>query len=313
MNIWIVHNPAAGPYDVGPYLDAVADGLRERGAEVTVVPTQQAGDILAVGRTAVEREVDAVFQCGGDGSLGECATALAGSRVALGVLPAGTSNVWAKQLGMPVMSILPGVDPRAYLLRAAEAQLDGKVRQVDLGKIGSRCFLLWAGVGLDAFVAQGVEPRPRAQKRLGMFPYMLAALILGAQFKGMRAQVVVDGKRLRGRMLLAVVSNAQLYLGGLVQIDPYARMDDGWLDIWVFYGLGLGWTVRQMAGLFAGRHLRDPHVRHLRGRHVVIAAGEPAALHLDGEPTGTTPVVINVQPRALAVLVPPSAPRALFQ
>ena len=302
----------AGALDMAPFLGPVADGLRERGAEVEVIGTQHPGEILTIGQRAVAGACDAVFFCGGDGSLGEGATALAGSRVALGVLPAGTGNVWAKQMGLPIAPLLPGYDPGEFLLRAAEAQLDGTARRVDVGQVGERRFLLWAGVGLDAFITHGVEPRPRAQKRLGMFPYMLAAVILATQFGGMRAQITVDGKRIKGRMLLVVASNTQLYMGGLVRIDPQARLDDGLLDVWVFYGLGVGWTVRQMAGLFAGRHLRDPHVRHLRGRHIAVTARPPADLHLDGDPTGTTPVVISVLPRALSVLVPASAPGELF-
>lgn len=312
MDVWIAHNPAAGPYDVGPFCAQVADVLAGQGVNVRALAAEQRGALATIARSAAAAGCYALFVAGGDGSLSEAATALAGSPVALGVLPAGTANVWAKQLGLPVGSLLPGRDTAGLLVRAALAQLDGRRRAVDLGQVDERCFLLWAGVGLDAFVTHGVEPRPRAQKRLGMLSYSLAALLLVTQFRGIRARVAVDRRRVRGRMLLAVASKGQLYLGGLVRIAPNARLDDGRLDVWLFYGLGLGWTIRQALGLVTGRHLRDPYVRHLRGRHVTITTEAPAALHLDGEPWGTTPVAVNIRPRALHVLVPRSAPASLF-
>jgi YegS/Rv2252/BmrU family lipid kinase len=312
VNVWIVHNPAAGAYDIGPSMGRVAQALAALGLEVRQLEARQPGELGILARRAVQAGCDALLVAGGDGSLNEAATALSGSGVALGVLPAGTANVWAKQFGLPVAPLLPGFDPGDMLLQAARAQLDGQRRLIDVGEVRERCFLLWAGVGLDAFVTHGVEPRPREQKRLGMLSYSLAALILATQFTGMRARIIVDGRRIKGRMLLAVVSNGQLYLGGLARIAPQARLDDGLLDVWLFYGLGFHWTVRQMLGLVAGRHLRDPYVKHFRGRTVSILTAVPAALQLDGEPAGTTPVTVRIRSAALTVLVPRTAPANLF-
>jgi diacylglycerol kinase (ATP) len=312
VNVWLVHNPAAGAYDIGRYVTQVAERLSEQGATARSVTTERRGELALVAQRAAAEGVDALFVAGGDGSLGEVATALAGTRVALGVLPAGTANVWARQFGLPVAPLLEGEETTRILVDAARAQLDGDRRLIDLGDAGGRCFLMWAGVGLDAYVTHGVEPRPREQKRLGMVSYALAALMLATQFKGMTAHVTVDGRRVRGRMLLAVVSHSRLYMGGLVHIDPRARLDDGRLTVWVFYGLGFGWTVRQMLGMAAGRHLRDPHVRQLRGRAIAITTREPAEVHLDGDPWGKTPLAVRVRPLALRILAPRSAPPELF-
>ena len=166
--------------------------------------------------------LDVVLVAGGDGTVCEAVNGLVGSRVALGVLPTGTGNVWAKELGLPVFTLL---NPNRLLV-AAHLSTEAKTRAIDVGRANDRYFLLFAGLGLDAQVAHDMEPRERATKQSGLLPYLVASVLVAVEFYGVRTTVVVDGKVIKGRSLFILVSNAQLY-GGVLRITPEAQLDDG--------------------------------------------------------------------------------------
>jgi diacylglycerol kinase family enzyme len=121
----------------------------------------------------------------------------------------------------------------------------------------------------------------------------------------------VDGRVIKGRSLFILVSNAQLY-GGVLRIAAEARLDDGLLDVVIFNGVGPSYSFRHLLSILGGRHLRDPSVRFLRGKRVIVHSAKPWPVQIDGDPAGKTPSVFQVIPRALRVLVPPTAPAALF-
>jgi len=249
-----------------------------------------------------------VLVAGGDGTIHEVVNGLVGSDTAMGVLPMGTGNVWAKEIGLPTL----GLTQPDRLLAAARMLVDGEVRWVDVGRVGDRFFINCAGVGIDSTVAAQVEPRTRTAKQLGgILTYLIAGLSIARDFCGVRSTIIVDGRTIRTMVLLVVVSNIQLY-GGVVKMTPEARLDDGLLDVRIFKGMGSAWIFRHLAGVFANRHLRNPMVSHYQGRRVTIYTAEPFPVQLDGEPVGMTPVSVEVIPRSLRVLVPKTAPAELF-
>jgi YegS/Rv2252/BmrU family lipid kinase len=307
-DVLIVFNPTAGPRaDLRRDMERVIDYLGERGWHVTMRTTRKPGDGTELARAAVAGGCKAVLVAGGDGTIHEVVNGLVGSDTALGVLPVGTGNVWAKEIGLPTLTLTQ----RDRLLTAARLLVDGDVRRVDLGRVGERYFLICAGVGIDATVAAQVEPRTRTTKQLGALAYLSAGLWIVRDFSGVRSTIVIDGRTVRTKVVLIVVSNIQLY-GGIVKMTPEARVDDGLLDIRIFKGLGPTWVLRHLAGVFTHRHLRDPMVSHYQGRNVTIYTGEPFPVQLDGEPVGMTPVSVEVVPRALRVLVPKVVPTDLF-
>ena len=128
---------------------------------------------------------------------------------------------------------------------------------------------------------------------------------------GHAGQMTVDGRRERQRLLWAVISNGQLY-GRVWRIAPHAKMDDGALDLTIFEGYGLLSTLRHIVGLTLGHYARDPSVHSYRGRSIAIRTRKPLPVHVDAEPMGTTPVEIEVIPRALTVILPPNLPDHLL-
>ena len=303
----LIHNPTAGPRQVEDELDLVVEYLCDGGWRLQRLVTEYPGQATELARQAAKDQWDVVLVAGGDGTCCEAVNGLVGSRTALGVLPTGTGNVWAKQLGLPAFTL---THPNR-LLEAAHLLCEARTRAIDVGRANDRYFLLFAGLGLDAQVAHDMEPRVRTTKRLGVLPYLVASLFVTFQFYGVRTTVVVDGKVIRGRSLFILISNAQLY-GGVIRITPEARLNDGLLDVAIFNGVGPAYTLRHLFRVLGGRHLQDPAVKFLRARRVMVDCVRPWPVHIDGDPIGTTPMTFQVVPRALRVLVPPTAPASLF-
>lgn len=298
MRSELIVNPTSGPWNVRRELPAVLNHLEDHGWQTTLHQTERPGEATRFAQVARDQGCAAVFVVGGDGTINEVVNGLAGSEVALGVLPGGTGNVWAKELGLPTRSplhLLPLVD-------SVKAFIPGATRRIDLGKANGRYFLQWAGLGLDAEVTYAMEPRTRRQRRLGALTYVIAGLTAAANMVGTRTRIWIDEKRIYRRSILIVISNSQLY-GGKVRIATDARLDDGLLDVNVFAGTGFGSVVRAALGVVTGLHVRDPRHSFYRGSVIRIEAEKPMAVHVDGEPFNTTPLICEVVPKALTVLV----------
>lgn len=307
MDADLIYNPTAGPRDVLGELKRLRSYFQENGWSVELRTTEKAGDATRMSREAALNGRDAVIVAGGDGTVNEVVNGLARTKTAMGVLPVGTGNLWAKELRVPTYTLTHPM----RLREAANGLFEGTVRAIDVGRVGERVFLCWASAGLDAKVASEMEPRDRYQKRLGALPYLIAAVLVARNFKGVSSEVTIDGDAVEGRVLLVAVNNIQRY-GGVVEVAPQARLDDGLLDVFVFKGLGVGYILRHVVRVLSQRYLDDPEVVHRQVRRIEVRTEEPVAVQADGDPIGTTPVEIEVLPRALRIIVPPTMPSDLL-
>lgn len=305
----VIHNPSSGVNQHASPLQAALRQLRALGWEVDARETRRAGDATNLARDAVADCLDAAFAVGGDGTVNEVVNGLVGSQTALGVLPLGTANVWALEMGLPLND----------MARAASLQATATARWVDVGiaqggeeelSFGPRAFLLFSGAGFDASVVREVEAQRAVKRRWGKLFFVLVGLRQALQYRGRRVLVTVDGVTYKRRVLLALTSNTQLY-GALVRIPPDARLDDGLLDVTLFHGDNALHTAWHFIRLGAGFFNQQPDIEHLRGREIEIRGAE-LPVHLDAEPVGTTPLRITIQPHAVRVLVPGTATRSLF-
>jgi len=322
MKAMLIFNPVAGQRDVRRELALVADYLGGRGWQVFVRETSRPGEAVLHAREALSLGCQRVFAVGGDGTVNEVLQPLVNTPVALGVLPIGTGNVWAAELGLiPTPTLIH----RANLLEAARKLVEGKVVRVDVGQIrvdspaqilaprepwsekGERFFLLWAGIGLDALVTQ--EITLEMKRRWGALAFVAVAIAMAPRFSGARATLWADGRPMRRRVILILVSNVRLY-AGLVKVAPSAFLNDGLLDLYIFKGRGFGSTLRHVFSVLSGRQHRDPRIEHRRVHKVRIRPRELLFVQVDGEAVGLTPVEVAVLPRALHVLAPPGSPLA---
>jgi diacylglycerol kinase (ATP) len=226
---------------------------------------------------------------------------LIGTETALGVLPLGTVNIWAREMGLSM-----------DMLKAAESIAKSELTKIDVGMAGNRYFLLMAGIGFDAAVTATV--RSEEKRLLGAIAYVKQAIQIAWNFRGVRLKLRIDGKRVRGKILMVIVGNSQLY-GGVIKFTAHATIDDGLLDVCVIKGQGMLSAPRRLISIFARHYNRDPLVKYYQAKQVEIRGklGKALPVQVDGDYLGTTPMNFQVVPNSLWIMVPPNADRSLWQ
>jgi YegS/Rv2252/BmrU family lipid kinase len=286
----IIANPRAGRKDAG--LHPAADILEAAGWTVSLHLTEKPGDATRIAADAVASGLDAVLAAGGDGTINEIVQALAGTETALGYLPQGTVNVWARELHIPL-----------DIQNAARSIVEGRIERIDLGRANHRYFLLMASIGFDTEVLRRAQSLERHKQRFGILPYVATGLSTVPLFRGVDVELRYDGLIRRVHALMVVLGNTRLY-GGWFQLTPNAVANDGWLDLAIVKGRGSFALVRQSLPLLLSHSIRHSDVELIRVRELMIAADETLPLQVDGELDGATPVTFCVEPKALNVIVP---------
>jgi len=286
----LIHNLSSGQHDRRDEIASAISRLTSAGWDVDLFATHEIHEVEPRVRQAVAEGVDTVVIAGGDGTLNAAVQALARQRAALGVIPVGTTNVWAREMRVPL-------DVRG----ATQVLVDGETARVDLGEANGRYFLFVAGIGFDASVTRCVDPKTK--RRLGMIAYIIAAATEALKLRGEEVVIACNGETTRQRALMVVATNTRIY-GGVLAMAPEAYADDGLLDVWVFRGRGLLAALRHTFNVILGLHRRDPEARYFQTSAVTVDSKSRLPVQLDGDYFGTTPVNIRVAPGALRVLVP---------
>jgi diacylglycerol kinase (ATP) len=282
----VIVNPAAGRGRAARVWRRLRDGY----ASVECVMTEAPGDAGRLARKAAERGMERVVAVGGDGTVSEVAGGLAGTQVAVGVVPAGTGNDFSQGLGLPTA-------PEA----AARLALEGATRWVDLGqaRIGERsaAFVNVAGCGFDAEV---VRRTIAAQRLGGMLPYLIGVLRTLSAFKARQMRLFVDGQPLQRCGLGIAVANGPRYGGGM-RIAPSAVMDDGLFDVCLIGNLSPMQLLMLLPRLYAGTHGGHRAVEFFRCRELRVEpdGSVDMSCQADGELLGPIPVTFSIEPRGL--------------
>jgi YegS/Rv2252/BmrU family lipid kinase len=251
-------------------------------------------------RQALADGASTVIAFGGDGTARIVAEGLARTGVPMGLLPAGTGNLLARNLGIP---------PNR-LESSLHIALTGRDRTIDVGQAElavtadgpahREAFLVMAGLGFDAEVMAGTDPQ--LKERLGWAAYLVSGMGL---LRGRRTPVTItvdDGPPQQRRVRAVVVGNCGMLQGG-IQLMPGALPDDGWLDVVVVSPRSmLGWLSVTGAVITRRGHAT---VEHFRCRTIEVRADRPLHAQLDGDPAGTARVLrAGVDPLALVIRVP---------
>jgi len=289
----LVVNPVAGRGKAQRLLPHLLGLLGELGVPFEHRLTSRPGEATELARLAVEEGFRCVVAVGGDGTTQEVVNGIIGSSAALGVIPTGSGNDFAKAVGVPLK-----------LSEAVATLKRGRVRRIDLAKLGDRYFVNGLGIGLDGAVAH----RFRKMKRLGgELGYLWGAIHECIAFRSFPVELKAPDWQSKGRALLTGVCNGR-YLGGNFQLTPHARVDDGLLDIYIFGDMPPIRRLIEIPKVRRGTHLSLKEIEIHRAPWVEISSAEPLPAHMDGEifvlPSGR--VRVEVVPKALDVIAQPS-------
>jgi diacylglycerol kinase (ATP) len=319
MRAELIYNPYAGQVDARHALQEAADFLSRSGWQITWHVVDHSHRATEITQKAVGKGAQVVIAAGGDGTINEIVNGLAGSDTALGVLPTGTTNVWAMQIGIPTlnplllnatMSKLTGPSLfRKILLDAARVIVEGRTVTVDIGEAAGKYFLLWTGVGMDAAIIQNVEMK--SKKRLGSWAYVMPAIDTAREYSETPVKINIDGETISINTPMVVITNIQLY-GGRLPIGAKACVNDARLDVCIFKGEGFFTFVHQTFKVLSKQHLRDPGIEYRQFKELVIESARPLPVHVDGEAVTETPVTVRTVPSALKVIVPRNMRGNLF-
>nr|WP_211105745.1 YegS/Rv2252/BmrU family lipid kinase [Azospirillum melinis] len=292
----VIHNPTAGGRRARR-LRAVVARLEARGIGVTVRPTGRRGDAEAFARAADPAEVDAVVAAGGDGTINEVINGLAthaeaGKPLPLGIVPMGTANVLAAELGLTMDAD-----------RIAAAIAGGKRTMIWPAQANGRVFSLMAGVGLDARVVERVDPR--VKRLIGKGAYVAETLVQLATRPDHRYRVILDDGEAQ-ELASVIVAKGHFY-GGRFICAPDARLTEPELHVCLFPRGGRLNALRYVWGVTAGRLARFPDYRVVTVRRVRIEgpAGDGLfadAVQGDGDVLARLPVEITLAGWRLPVL-----------
>ncbi len=298
----LIYNPAAGRISVRPFIGGVIRTLNDHGWRVEVAESLNGRHTTQLAHMAAQENFRAVFAIGGDGTAGQAAAGLISSSTALGILPAGTTNVWAQELGINAF-VWPHI--RA-LVQNTRMLAESTPCAMDVGMCNGQPFLMWAGIGLDAMTVRKLTPRKRFEKYLNITEYAATTIWNATIWHGMNLRVTADEKQVEGHYLLAVANNIRHY--AVAKISPSAYLDDGLMDLWLFSGSTLADAFRVMFDILSGQHGTSGQACCIPFRKASIESGTPFSLQMDGEPMlGTQQASLEVLQGSLQVLIPPQA------
>ena len=295
----LIYNPVAGALRNGRTkraLDHCMRALRDTGLPAEAVPTTGPGTAAEIARSCLERGADLILVAGGDGTINEVVNGMIGSQVPLGILPAGTANVLATELGIG-----------GRMSKAAGALQECEPERVAVGRLtnefepNGRHFLLMAGIGLDAHIVYHMSASRKAA--LGKAAYWIGGFSqLGRRFP--EFTIEVDGASHRASF--ALVSRVRNY-GGDLEIAPTISLLEPDFELVLFSGQSSFRYLKYMLGVVTKRIKRMPGVAILRARHISCRAPQDQRIYIqvDGEYAGRLPATLEIIPEALTLLVPP--------
>lgn len=281
----MIFNPAAGPRRRRKLKRVLAE-LRERGCSVTLRATEARGDAEAIARAAEAGACDVVAVAGGDGTINEVINGLADRQLPLALIPLGTANVLANEIG------LRG-DPGTV----ARAIAEGVPRQIYLGQANGRRFAMMLGIGIDARIVEGIDPR--LKRIVGKFAYVVSGVLAVLRYRSVRYRISIDGALYTSAS--AIIAKGRFY-GGRFVLARGARLDVSSLHVVLLERPGR-WNVLRYGVAIALRRIhRLGDVRIIEARTVAVEGpvGEPA--QADGDLAGTLPLAVGLAREPLLLI-----------
>lgn len=290
MRIIVLYNPSAAHGKARHLLKCALEIFRRHAVDFEVRESQSPQHLVELARRAHEEKPDLIVSAGGDGTHHYVLNGLFGSETPLGLLPVGRGNDFAIGVGIP-----------RDLRGAAETLLYGRVRQVDLARVGQVVYGCVAGVGFDSTVNRYANER--VYWLTGSLAYIWSLLYCLKDYRPKPLEITADGESFSGEVVFAVVGNNSSYGGG-IRLAPRAKLDDGLLDVCIIPSMGRLEFLRWIPRAYRGEHLCHPRIKYFQARKIALRSTSRMELFGDGEFLQELPATIEVVPGALRVIVP---------
>lgn len=292
MRVKVIINPAAGKAE--PVLSVLNDVFGPAGIEWDVAITHETGDGVTAARKAADKGYDLIGAYGGDGTVAEVATGLAKGGPPILLLPGGTGNALADDLGIPINL----ADAAALAIGDA-----GTIKRVDMGRWGERWFVLRMTMGFEAAMVR--DTTREMKDRWGWLAYALTALQSLSAPPMATYAITVDGQSVECEGIAALVANSASTGVPGVRIADDVDVSDGLLDVVVVQSGDL--PILLGSAVDAAQGLTPRMLSRWRGKTIHLEASPAQAVLADGEEAGSTPVDVTVVPGAVGVIVPKAA------
>lgn len=286
--IGVVVNPATR--QGAPQLIQLLRRAAPLGVELEVLPTTEAGAGIALARDLATR-ADLVVAAGGDGTVADVATGILDSGTPLAIVPGGSTNITARELG------IPGNPKQAVELLFGNHQL----RAMDVGRCGDRCFLHMAGAGLDSRFFAGADRR--LKRRVGWLAYLPPAA-LALRMPPALISVQADDRTVTALSPLVVIANGGSIITPALRLDHAISTDDGWLDILLFTAAKPIPMARTLGRLATLRLSESPDLWKAKAKRIQLTAEPDLPVQIDGDVVGHTPATFSISPSAIQVVTP---------
>ena len=292
-HILAIINPVSGTGSkdkIPRLIDTVVDSARN---DVSIIMTEYPGHAHEIALQAVQDRLDIVVAIGGDGTVNEVGSAVAGTDTSLAIIPCGSGNGLARHLRIPMNTS-----------RALRVLNDGVIGQFDYCTVNGKPFFCTCGMGFDATVSYKFSN----EGTRGFISYIKTALTEYLKYKPQCYTIDIDGQSMRERAFVIACCNAAQY-GNNAYIAPRATMQDGMVDVTVMHPFSIAESPLIGAQLFLRQLGKDHRVSIYRGQCVTIVRDHDDIIHVDGDPVAMpAKVVIENVSKGIRILVPPSLP-----
>lgn len=280
----IIYNPTAGREQFRKELPYVLERLEEAGYETSAHATKGDGDATRAAEIAVERKYDLVVIAGGDGTLNEAISGIAEKdyKPKVGIIPAGTTNDFARALGIP-----------KDVKKAVDIILEENEQALDIGKVNGKYFVNIAGGGDLTELTYDVPIKMKAA--LGQLAYYVKGIEMLPSLRPVSVTIEYDDNVYSGEIMLFLVANTNS-VGGFEKLAPDALVDDGYFDLLILEKTSLPEFIRLATAALRGNHLEDDKIIYAQAKRIKITPEEKMLLNIDGEYGGELPgEIINLK------------------
>lgn len=287
----VIYNPSSGKEMGRRHLADILTALESVGYETSAFATRKKDDATKEAERAVNNHFDLIIAAGGDGTVYEVINGIAKQekRPLLGIIPLGTSNDFAKAIGIP-----------KNIKKALDILKKGVTKKVDVGKMNQRYFINIAAGG--SLTELTYEVPSRLKTVFGQMAYYFKGIEKMMQFKPYTISAIIDGEKIEEEIMLFLISNTNV-VGGFDKLAPSADFTDGLFDVLMLKKCNVAELGRVMGRLLSGEHVHDPLILQYRAKKIDITPSKNVQINLDGELGGIAPCHFEVMPEHLNVVV----------